>query len=254
MRAIAFFWTLTLFAPQVFGQSPRLVSQTQALARPDQSFAKEDSEIARLNCVPMFGEVKKMTRQKQEQDAFLQSCDRSFSDRAEASRFFAERGWEYIAEGELDTACYRFNLAYLLDAANSDAYWGMGVVCHQKGNTTEAIRMLKKGVSYDSTDSMLLDDLATLYIQHYTDTRDEKELDAAFTWLGKSLTLDTTNANTYLKLALAEFHRTNYDKSWENLHKCRAIDVQLLDFDFIQQLSAKKEDPQGIFKGKEEEK
>ncbi len=255
MRAILIVWTIVGVFPQVFGQASQFVSQTRSLTQNNTSTSStvaKDSDLATLHCVPLWGEKAKTTQQKKEDVAFLNACDQSFASRNEASRFFAERGWEYIAEGELDTACYRFNLAQLLDKNNSDAYWGLGVVCHQKGNGREAIRMLSKGVHCDSSNSVLLDDLATLYIGQYQQTNDSEDLHQAFTLLNRSANIDTSNGTTFMKLALAEYLRNDFDKSWEYLHKCRQVDVQVLDFNFIEQLVAQKSDPHGIFnKGKE---
>lgn len=256
MRAILIVWTIVGVFPQVFGQSPQFVSQNHSLARNNSSTttsaAAKDSDLATLHCIPLWGEKSKSVQQKKEDAAFLKACDQNFETRSEASRFFAERGWEYISEGELDTACYRFNLAHLLDEKNSDAYWGLGVVCHQKGDGSQAIRMLSKGVLYDSSNSILLDDLATLYIGQFQQTKNSEDLNQAFTLLNRSATIDTTNGTTFMKLALAEYLRNDFDKSWEYLHKCRQIDVQVLDFNFIEQLASQKADPHGVFnKGKE---
>lgn len=250
MRAILIVWTIVGVLPQVFGQASQFVSQTHPLTQHNTSTSStvaKDSDLAALHCVPLWGEKAKTSQQKKEDAAFLKACDQSFETRTEASRFFAERGWEYIAEGELDTACYRFNLAQLLDEKNSDAYWGLGVVCHQKGNTPEAIRMLSKGVSCDSGNSILLDDLATLYIGKFQQTNAAEDLSQAFDLLNRSAVVDAANGTTYMKLALAEYLRSDFDKSWEYLHKCRQVDVQVLDFNFIEQLVSQKPDPQGIF-------
>lgn len=255
MRALLVVWTILGVFPNVFGQTSQFVSQSHPLTRSNseaRSTVAKDSDKTSLHCIPLWGEKKKTAQQIKQDEAFLKACDENFGNRAEASRFFAERGWEYIAEGELDTACYRFNLAQLLNTKNSDAYWGLGVVCHQKGQGTEAIRMLSKGVACDSANSMLLDDLATLYIQQHQQSGQAHDLDEAFALLNRSVQLDTTNATTYLKLALAEYQRNNFDKAWEHLHQCRQLDVQVLDFNFIEQLSAKQADPKGVFNsGKE---
>ncbi|MFT4032357.1 MAG: hypothetical protein QM669_08045 [Siphonobacter sp.] len=250
MRSFLFIWTIGLFSPFAQAQSSRFVSQTHSVPKTQETpqVSAGAGETLQLRCLPLWGEFPKTASQKREDENFLKVCDENFGNRQEASQFFAERGWEYIAEGELDTACYRFNLAELLNSNNSEAYWGLGVICHQRGQTPEAIRMLSKGVEIDTANSMLIDDLATLYIHQYKTSQQPADLDQAFTLLDQSLRVDSTNATTFLKLSVAEFQRENYEKAWKHLHHCRELDFQVLDIDYIEELKTKAADPLGFFK------
>jgi tetratricopeptide (TPR) repeat protein len=203
--------------------------------------------IKDIHLLPLFGETNKSLEQIEKEISFLSDCDRDFENRTEASHFFASRGWEYLQENELDTACYRFNLAWLLDNKNADCYWGLGVVCYQKGYLTDAERLLRKGIDIDSTNVGLLVDLATVDMLSFKENKDNWELLEAGQLLDKAFKLDSTNANLYLKKSLIEYHKGNYDLSWANVHKLRAIDEALLDLDFIKDLLDCKPDPKGLF-------
>jgi Tfp pilus assembly protein PilF len=211
---------------------------------------KPAPEVAPANprYLPLWGGVKKSAKLQAEDAAFLQSCEASFGNRDEASQFFAERGWEYVAEGQLDTATYRFNLAHLLNEKNVDAYWGLGVVCHQKGQPDEAIKLLSRGLTVDSTKAMLHNDLATLHLNRYAQDSLMAHLQTARQLLNRSLALDTTIANTYQKLALHAFYTANYAEAWKYLHDCRKLDMQSMDFSLLNELMAKQPDPTGFFK------
>lgn len=207
----------------------------------------EATVVKNLHLLPLFGEAAKTVEQIEFEINFLNDCDQNFATRKEASEFFSARGWEYLDEGDLDTACYRFNLAYLLNPQNADTFWGLGVVCFQQGHITDAERMLRKGADLDSTNVGLLVDLATVDLIHFKESSDKWEILEAEQILNRAIRLDSTFATAYLKKSVLEYHKGNYDASWENLHKTRLLDIELLDYEFMKELLAKKCDPLGIF-------
>ncbi|GAB3897906.1 tetratricopeptide repeat protein [Spirosoma agri] len=200
------------------------------------------------NTLPLFGERPKTAAQIDQEIHFLNDCDRNFASRPEASDFFAARGWDYVMKGDLDTAAHRFNLAWLLNAQNADAYWGLGVVCYQKDNTTDAIRMLKRGVAIADTNTVLMTDLATLQIKNYQDKADPSDLAEAEQYLQKSLAIGPALATSYQKLSLVNFLKTDYDKAWEYFHQAYTLDFSILDLTYLADLQAKRPDPKGVFK------
>ncbi|MGV3559754.1 MAG: tetratricopeptide repeat protein [Larkinella arboricola] len=197
---------------------------------------------------PLFGEQGKTTEHIAWEVRFLSECDQNFTNRAEASQFFSSRAWEYLTEGQLDTAAYRFNLAWLLNANNADPYWGLGVICYQQNKTAESIRLLKKGLEVADTNAVLMTDLATVELKHYKETKDNELLEDAIEVLNKALKYDLTNANTFMRLSWANFAKGDYTASWENLHKARSLDLSAVDLVFIQELREKMPDPKGFFK------
>ncbi len=209
--------------------------------------ANKVATIKDIHLMPLFGETNKSMAQIEMEIKFLSDCDRDFENRTEASRFFASRGWEYLQESELDTACYRFNLAWLLDNKNADAYWGLGVVCYQKGYLTDAERLLRKGIDIDSANVGLLVDLATVDMLSFKENKENWELLEADQLLAKAIIIDSTNGNIYLKKAVLEYHKGNYAASWANVHRLRTIDEALIDLDFVKELLDCKPDPMGFF-------
>lgn len=242
----AFLFTLS-YSVVSLGQN-QLVSSRQLSRVAEQTQVLQKAELAQVNTLPLFGERAKNLTQKAADEVFLKSCEGSFKNRKEACQFFCERGWEYLAEGQLDTAMYRFNLAYLLHPKCSDAYWGMGVVCFQQGKMEEATRVLGKGLEQEPNNAGLMADLATLNLTQYKENKDSAHLIKALGLLTKSVGIDATNATAFLRLALAEYYREDYEKSWEYLHRCRMLDVAALDTEFLKDLLAKQPDPVGMFK------
>jgi tetratricopeptide (TPR) repeat protein len=220
-----------------------LVSNRQAKKVDSHQTDFQDNRV-----LPLFGSKKKTDAQIMQEKKFLEQCDLHFSDRLDASKFFAERGWEYVSEGKLDTAIYRFNLCFLLNPANVDAFWGLGTVSYQQGKFEESSNLLQRGLFLAPQNSMLMVDVATVQISCFKEKRNCEDLEGALVLLNKSIQVDSLNANAFLKLSIAEYLQEHYEKSWEYMHKCRQLDLVFVDLLFIQDLLAKQPDPQGIFK------
>ncbi len=201
-----------------------------------------------VNTLPLFGERPKTAVQIDQEIHFLNECDRNFSTRSEASDFFAARGWDYITSGQLDTAAHRFNLAWLLNERNADAYWGLGVVCYQKSQLPNAIRMLKKGLEVADSNAVLMTDLATLEIKHYQQKPNADVLIDAESHLQRAVVLSPTDAASFQKLSLIHFLKADYLKAWEYFHHARSLDLSILDLSYLNDLMAKHPDPKGMFK------
>ena len=94
--------------------------------------------------------------------AVLADIDRSFGSRAEASKFFSTKGFEYLIEHQPDTAAVRFNLAWVLDPLNADAYRGLAVIQSQRPDVAPDVvqRLLLQGLAVAPTNAPLLADAA----------------------------------------------------------------------------------------------
>ncbi len=201
-----------------------------------------------VNLLPLYGGRTKTAAQQQADQAFLTDCDRNFSSREEASQFFETRAWEYLKEGKMDTAAYRFNLAWLLNEKNANTYWGLGVISSEKGQTDEAIGLLEKGLTFVPGSAPLLVDIASLRLNRYKEKNDKKDLQTSMELLNRAIQSDSTFASAYYKQSVVYFHQEDYDKAWASLHKGRSLSVAGMDFGYLTELMAKKEDPLGVFK------
>ena len=207
---------------------------------------------ANIHLLPLFGEFDKTDAQKASDEEFLKMCDLNFPTRAKASAFFAERAWEYLEEGQKDTATYRFNLAYLLDDENADAFWGLGVISYQNEKYEKAISLMKRGLAMDDDDNVtLVVDLSTVYIKCFTVDAEKDDLYTAFDLLEKVIKKQPECANAFMQLSLARLLNGQIDEAWENFHKGYEIDPDNASIDILEGLLAKKDDPKGIFKKKD---
>ncbi|PRY32765.1 hypothetical protein CLV58_12016 [Spirosoma oryzae] len=251
-------WSLILaLLPLVVAAQPR---QLMSSARPVTAHVashtsttldntrSESIDIETLSIMPLFGERPKTAEQIDREIHFLNDCDQNFTSRTEASEFFAARGWDYISDGQLDTAAHRFNLAWLLNDRNADAYWGLGVVSYQKENLPEAVRLLRKGIDAAGTNVELMGDLATVEIKQFQKDHHRPTLDDAEQQLQRIVTQDPAHAASFQKLSLVSYLKADYDKAWDYFHQARQLDMSILDLSFLSDLIAKRPDPKGVFK------
>ncbi len=213
------------------------------------SMAQEQPTAQDIQVQPMFGGKTKTEAQQKRDEKFLTSCDKSFASRTEASKFFMERGWEYMNEGQVDTAVYRFNLAWLLNPDNKDAYWAFGLVTSAKGEDDKAIGFYEKALAYDNKNSMLLSDMAASYLNVYQKGKKKKrDLKKASGYLTEAVAADPANAYALYHLSKVKFYEKDYSNAWAYLHKSREINLTQIDYEFISQLSAQMPDPKGFFR------
>lgn len=215
-------------------------------------FAQEQQNVQSKLVLPMFGNQPKTEAEQKKDEKFLTSCDKNFVNRQEASQFFMERGWEYYNEGQVDTAMYRFNLAWLLNSNNKDTYWAFGLVSSVRGDDKEAIGLYERALVLDSKNSLLLADIGSSYIMLYNAKPKRKTLKKANSYLNQAITLDPENAYALSRLAVINFHEKKYADAWANLHKSRELNLGIIDYAFITQLVDKMPDPMGFFKSSDE--
>lgn len=198
--------------------------------------------------LPLFGSVEKTAKEKATDRSFVEMCRKNFPNLNEASNFFADRAWEYLGESELDTAMYRFNLCYLLNEKNVDAYWGAGVICFQKGEFDQASKLLNKGIEIDSTNSSLIVDLAIVELSCFEKNNHQEDLVLAHGHLAKAIDIDPQNISAWIKRSEAEYYLENYENAWDCIHSARLLDITKIDLIYVEKLSAKMKDPKNIFK------
>ena len=189
--------------------------------------------------LPLFGEQSKTSQQIDEEIKFLSDCDKMFGDRTEAGKFFSTRAWEYLQEGQLDTASYRFNLANLLDKNSVDPYWGLGVICFQQEKLDEASSMLTRGALLAPDNVSLLVDLSTVEVRIYEVREDKAQLSQAEERLLKALKLDPTYSQAHYNMSVVEYYKDNYEKAWQYLHEGRKLDFSQLNLSFVEMLKKK---------------
>jgi Tfp pilus assembly protein PilF len=143
---------------------------------------------------------------------------------------------------------YRFNLAWLIDQKNVDAYRGLGVVVSRNPTPDESIKLLTQALAVKPTDGLVLSDLGASHLIRYEQTKKKKDLNTGMEYLQKAVTIDPNNAVGWQQMARGYYFQEDYTKAWEAVHKGQGLSMAGFDFGFIGELLAKQPDPQGKFK------
>lgn len=197
---------------------------------------------------PLFGGISPAQAEQLLGATYLTSIQSSFASREEASQFFANKGLEYLSEGQADTAAFRFNLAWVLDPKNVVPYRGLGIIASQQPTPDAAISLLSRGLVLAPNDGLLLADLGTTYLIRYEQTKKKKDLTTSVDYLRKALAADSTNSGAWQQLARAYYFQEAYAQAWEAVHEGQKYSIASIDFNFVSELAAKQPDPQGTFK------
>lgn len=207
-----------------------------------------DSLVKEQKYQALFGKKKLNAKDALDLEQFLVSCDQSFSSRKEAAKFFSDRAWEYVAEGKPDTATFRFNYVNALDSSTYESYWGLGVISFQNQNFPLALELLEKGLSLDSTQTVMRVDYAIVKLSCYLKNQNCGTLEEVEVLLARCLKEEPSNANAWMKRCQVAYLLGNYELAWAYFHECRQLDFLQLDINFAAQLVEKMPDPKGFFK------
>lgn len=199
---------------------------------------------------PLYGGLSVAQAQQAVGAAVLADVDRSFASRTEASKFFSNKGFEYLQENQPDTATVRFNLAWVLDPKNPEPYRGLAVLLSRRPDAApEAIQALAlQGLAVAPTNGPLLTDVANLTLARYEQSKKKKDLQQASDYTQRALLADSVNANTWQTQARIHYYQENYAEAWKDVRKSQNISLASLDFQFLTELMAKMPDPEGKFK------
>jgi len=225
-----------------------LLSALAVLFTASITFAQEDQAPQNPKTLPMFGGIMKTEQQQKQDEKFLKSCDLNFKTRQEASKFFMERGWEYYAEGQIDTAMYRFNLAWLLNPDNGETYWAFGLVTAAYDKQDEALKLYEKALVYQPKNSLLHSDIAAAHLNLYKVKNKKKHLKNASKSLNEAITLDATNSFALYTLSEVAYLDEDYTGAWTYLHQARELNMANLNYAFLTELMEKMPDPKGFFR------
>ena len=209
---------------------------------------KEWNEQAKTNMrmLPKYGDQQKTKQQKESDKNFIQEViqqDKFKGDRLAASNHMIALGFNYLYRGDLKTAMYRFNQAYLLDSTNTDIYWGYGAVYTTLTDYGNAKLQYENGLLLQSKNTHLLTDYGTLFMAQYyqhqavDELNAQVNLDSALYYLSKSYQIDNQDQNTLYKLSICYLIKGNCNNAWKYYDECMALGGQPIDEEYTQELN-----------------
>ncbi len=197
--------------------------------------------VVNIRLLPKYGTVEKTEQQKIADSNFISTIlnDSTYNgDKLKASNHFIGLGFTYLNRGDVKTAMYRFNQAYLLENNNPEIYWGYGAVYMSLLKFDEAKTQYQSGLAIDPQNTHLLTDFGTYYqtmFHIYSSInikKAQKFLDTAISTLNKSYTIDAKDPNTSYKLAVAYFSKSDCKMAIDFLKKCDALGGAPVENDF----------------------
>lgn len=185
----------------------------------------EWQEEAKTNkrLLPKYGYMPKSINELTSDSTFISSILQTDGSKEVGSAHLVGLGFNYMQQGDIKTAMYRFNQAWLLDSLNANALWGFGAVYAYFGQTEEQINQYNAGLKIDPLNSNILTDYGTIHLGNFYDSNNTYELYLAIELLRKAYKSDPENYNTLFKLSICYYNLDDcyfawkyWDKSVEN--------------------------------------
>jgi Tfp pilus assembly protein PilF len=165
---------------------------------------KEAKEDIRL--FPKYGEVPKTKEQKLADQELIDDYVKQEGSRMKAFELLVRLGFNYLYKGDLKTAMYRFNQAWILEPENANCFWGFGAIYFTFGDYENALKQYDEGLKVDANSSGILTDKATIFMTKYMNNHIENDYNEALTLFRKSYSISPKNQNTLFKLSVCYFH------------------------------------------------
>lgn len=175
-----------------------------------EQWQEEAKENIRL--LPEYGHMPKNEGQKEADSIFIKESLEQDGTPRKASDHLVSLGFQYLNKGNIKTAMYRFNQAWLIDSTNENAWWGFGAIYFTFHDMERAEAMFDKGLSMNPKSSVILTDKATIYTVRLDDSFNKTDFEKARALFEQSYAIDPENQNTLFKLS-ALHYRNNDCKS-----------------------------------------
>ena len=199
-----------LFSASLFGQGLTYCSW------------KEEGKI-NIRLLPGYGGVEKTAEQKKADQELIDTYTAQAGSRSNGSELLVKLGFDYLYKGDLKTAMYRFNQAWLLNPNNANAYWGFGAVYFSFGDVDSALKQYNEGLKMDANSTNILTDKATIYMTSYMSSKNEKDYNQALSLFKKSYLIDSKNQNTLFKISACYFIKKDCENAWKYYNECRKL-------------------------------
>lgn len=182
-----------------------------------------------IRLLPRYGMIEKTAEQQAIDQKFIETTlnsEKFKGNKRAASDHMIQLGFQYLNRGDIKTAMYRFNQAYLLDNNNPEIFWGYAAVYMSLEKYEAAHLQYQAGLLMQPDNTHLLTDLGTYYVVMHIENNSKDpakamaSLDTAITIFNKSYTLDKNDPNTSFKLSAAYFAQGDCTNAVKFLEIC----------------------------------
>lgn len=193
------------------------------------------AQKTRIDEIPMYGGMDRsaIPELKAGDEKLIADTTQQWGTREKASLAFADQGFRFYAQDQLDMAMRRFNQAWLLDPSNPHAYWGFGAVLHDQDKMCDAMTHYEKALSFNHYISGLYPDagraISLCGVQNKALSDEERRglfarADALYREAAEK---DLNKGYVYVSWATVQYLRGDYAQSWSAVKKARENGAQL---------------------------
>ena len=183
---------------------------------------KEEAK-SNIRLLPKYGNVPKTEGQKEADEEMRKTYLEQEGTPRKASELLIKLGFDYLYRGDIKTAMYRFNQAWLLDPINENVYWGFGAIYFMFQDFENALEQYEEGLLINPANSNILTDKATIFLTKFQSSNNIEELDKAIDLFEKSYSADPKNQNTLFKVSVCYFMKKDCSQAWKYYNECKEL-------------------------------
>jgi tetratricopeptide (TPR) repeat protein len=233
----SFFIILSCFLFNACSNAQTSKNTNPSINTPDNKITYEEwKEEVRSNIrlSPKYGDAVKSQGQQEADHQLIEEYTKQQGTRPKASEVLVKHGFDYLYRGDLKTAMYRFNQAWILDPKNENVFWGFAVIYFNFGDFDNAMKELNEGLELNPQSSNILTDMATIHMVSFQTHNDPKELSTAIDLFTRSYAIDPKNQNTLFKLSAVYFMKKDCTNALKYYNECKALGGKPLTKEYIQ--------------------
>jgi tetratricopeptide (TPR) repeat protein len=176
-----------------------------------------------INLQPEYGHAVKSQGQINADQKFIDEEVKQLGTRRQASEEMVRLGFDYFYKGDLVTAMYRFNQAWLLEPNNENAYWGFGAIYATFNDILQALIEYDKGLKINPLSANILTDKGTVYMGIYQQSQSVADIATAISLFQQSYKVDPANQNTLFKLSAAYYYKHDCANALRYYNECMKL-------------------------------
>jgi tetratricopeptide (TPR) repeat protein len=194
-----------------------------------------------INLLPKYGSGEKTAEQKALDTQFLKGVDDSYKgDRKKAALEIAQGGWQFVSQGNLDSAMVRFNQAWLVDNKNGLSIWGMGVVLATSGQFERCLPYFVEAEGLIGSDIGFSVDYAKVLGIAGAELKNAKYSTDALARFAKIYAQHPDNTLNLQNWSITLFYGENYRDAWAKMKLAEETQGKAdIDPNFVAALQAK---------------
>lgn len=202
------------------------------------TYSEWESEAkTNIRLLPKYGNIQKSKEQIKADNELIADYLAQAGTRYKGSELLIKLGFDYLYKGDLKTAMYRFNQAWLLDPKNENVFWGFGAIYFAFKDFKNALKQYDEGLIINSNSSNIITDKASIYLTNYQMNNSSKDLNLAIDLFEKSLTIDSKNQNTLFKLSASYYLKKDCKNALKYYTECKKLGGKPITIEYTNALN-----------------